>query len=534
MKSSTHYLTFVITLFLLASCIQKESSAPSSDSTESERAVSSSYKAPFFENDNRIEKIKEIAPELHELMVKNAKDKHLPGVAYGVVVDNELIVSSAIGVIDIESESPATTQSAFRIASMTKSFTAMAILKLRDEGKLSLEDPVSKYIPQMKNLEYLTSDSPTIDIENLLTMTAGFPEDNPWGDRQLDESDQMLIDLVAGGMSFSNPPSYKFEYSNTGYALLGNVISKVSGIPYQKYIKDHILKPLGMEHTYWEFDSVPKEILVKGYRWEDENWKSEPMLHDGSYGAMGGLITSIEDFSKYVSFQLSAWPPRSDPDIGPVKRSSLREMQTPQFSNLYAKARDFKGDTCAIISGYGYGLGIAKYCNGLKRVSHGGALPGFGSNYVYFPEYGIGLMAFCNLTYTSPWPFNDLAKLIFEKDDLETRKLPASDILKTRKAQIVELIKSWGPALEAQILAENFYMDMTRESYVKEMKELMEKAGPISSIGEIDAYNQLRGTFKIHTENGAVEVFYTMSPEKDPLIQMLDLELQLENQPKQP
>jgi CubicO group peptidase (beta-lactamase class C family) len=524
MKSSINCLFFIITLLLIVSCKQKESSAP--ESTASDRSVSSSYKAPLFEEDNRIEKIKEISPELHELIVKNAEEKHLPGVAYGVVVDNELIVSSATGVIDLESESPATTKSAFRIASMTKSFTAMAILKLRDEGKLSLEDPVSQYIPEMENLEYLTADSPIIDIENLLTMTAGFPEDNPWGDRQLDESDQMLMDLVAGGMSFSNPPSYKFEYSNTGYALLGNIITRVSGIPYQKYIKDNILKPLGMEHTYWEYDSVPKEILVKGYRWEDENWKSEPMLHDGSYGAMGGLITSIDDFSKYVSFQLSAWPPRSDPDNGPVKRSSLREMQTPQFSNLYAKARDFNGDTCAVISGYGFGLGIAQYCNGLKRISHGGALPGFGSNYVFFPEYGIGLMAFCNLTYTSPWPFNDMAKLIFENDSLKPRKLPPSDILKTRQAQIVELIQSWDPALEAKILAENFYLDLTRESYVKEMQELMENAGPIRSIGEIDAYNQLRGTFKIQTEHGAVEVFFTLSPEKDPLIQMLDLELE--------
>lgn len=192
---------------------------------------------------------------------------------------------------------------------MTKSFTAMAIMKLRDEGKLSLSDPVSKYIPEMSTLEYLTQDSPTIDIENLLTMTAGFPEDNPWGDRQLHEPDQMLIDLIGEGVSFSNSFSYEFEYSNTGYALLGNIVSRVSGIPFQTYININILQPLRMEQTYWEYDSVPKEQLVIGYRWEDEKWKLEPMLHDGAYGAMGGLITSIEDFSKYVSFQLSACLP---------------------------------------------------------------------------------------------------------------------------------------------------------------------------------------------------------------------------------
>ncbi len=523
MKYKTKCLACCLSFVLMIACGQKEvADAPS---IEKNRTVSDSYKAPYFEQDDRKEKIKEIAPELHELMLKHAESEHLPGVAYGVVVDNELVVSSATGVIDLESQAPATTRSIFRIASMTKSFTAMAIMKLRDEGKLSLEDPVSKYIPEMGNLEYLSSDSPEIDIENLLTMTAGFPEDNPWGDRQLDEPDRMLMDLVASGMSFSNPVSYAFEYSNTGYALLGNIISKVSGMPYQEYIKDNILKPLGMEHTYWEYDSVPPELLVSGYRWEDEKWKPEPMLHDGSYGAMGGLITSIEDFSKYVSLQLSAWPPRNDEDKGPVKRSSLREMQTPQFSNLYPKARDFNGDTCAVISGYGFGLGIAKYCNGIKRVSHGGALPGFGSNYVFFPEYGIGVMAFCNLTYTSPYPFNDIGKLIFETAGIEQRKLPVSDILKKRQEQIVELIQSWDPELEAQILAENFYMDNTRELYVKQMKEFMEKAGPIQSVGDIDPYNQLRGTFEIQGENGTVEVFFTLSPEKDPLIQMLDLSM---------
>ena len=138
------------------------------------------------------------------MIVEHAKEKNIPGIAYGIVVDNELVISAATGYLDLDTESPATTKSAFRIASMTRSFTAMAIMKLRDEGKLSLNDPVSKYIPEMSKLEYLTGDSPIIDIENLLTMTAGFPEDNPWGDRQLDETDQMLIDLVAKGISFSN------------------------------------------------------------------------------------------------------------------------------------------------------------------------------------------------------------------------------------------------------------------------------------------------------------------------------------------
>lgn len=484
---------------------------------------SESYKAPVFKNDDRKKKIRSVEAEIHNLMVKHAKEKNIPGIAYGIVVDNELILSSAIGFMDVEKKIKPTPQSSFRIASMTKSFTAMAILKLRDEGKLSLCDPVSKYIPEMGKLQYLTKDSPVIDIENLLTMTAGFPEDNPWGDRQLDENSEMLIGLVDEGISFANVPAYDFEYSNTGFALLGNIVSRVSGMPFQKYITQNILKPLGMNHTYWEYDNVPKDQLVKGYRWENGQWKLEPMLHDGAYGAMGGLITSIEDFSKYVSFHLSAWPPRNDDETGPVKRSSLREMQTPQFSRLYAKATDFNGDPCAVMSGYGFGLGISEDCRNFKQIGHGGALPGFGSNYKFFPEYGVGIMAFCNLTYTAPWPYKEIGKLLFENLDFKPRQLPVSDILKERQAQIVQLIQNWNKEMENKILAENFFLDKSREDRIKEVENLLTKAGPIETVEKIYPVNQLRGSFKIKTENGFINIFYTLTPEKDPKVQQLDI-----------
>jgi len=508
-------------LLILMSCDDEHSTKQKAGSDI--RFFSDSYKPPFFTSDNRVEKIKEIAPAIQQLIEEHARARNIPGIAYGVVVDDELVLFSATGLINLEKKIPATTQSCFRIASMTKSFTAMAIMKLRDEGKLSLSDPVANYIPEMSGLEYLTSDSPIIDIENLLTMTAGFPEDNPWGDRQLNESEQMLIDLVAEGISFSNPPSYQYEYSNTGYAILGNIVSRVSGKPYQEYIRENILHPLGMDHTYWEYDSVPENHLALGYRWENEQWKIEPMLHDGSFGAMGGLITSIEDFSKYVSFHLSAWPPRSEPDNRPVKRSTLREMHTPQYIGLYTDATDINGDPCAVVSGYGYGLVITKDCHEIKWISHGGALPGFGSNYIFFPDYGLGLMAFCNLTYTTPWPFTEIRKLLFEKTGLQPRQLPASDILIERQEQITQLIQSWDTTLEAKILAENFYLDKSREHRISEVKEILDKAGIIQSVGEIEPFNQLRGDFKLHTENGTIDIFFTLTPEKNPKVQYLNI-----------
>ncbi|MFV0594061.1 MAG: serine hydrolase domain-containing protein [Draconibacterium sp.] len=509
---------------ILCSCQPKQATIPEPENLA--QAFSASYKAPAFIRDERIEKIKQIAPEIQKSMEEHAKVKNIPGIAYGIVVDNQLIVASATGFTNLEKKIPATPSSSFRIASMTKSFTAMAIVKLRDEGKLLLSDPVSKYIPEMANLEYLTKDAPAITIKNLLTMTAGFPEDNPWGDRQLDEPDQMLVDLVEGGVSFSNVPSYQFEYSNTGYALLGNIISRVSGISFQDFITQNILQPLGMEHTYWEYDDIPGEQLAIGYRWEDEQWKLEPMLHDGSYGAMGGLITSIEDFSKYVSLHLSAWPPRNDDEIGPLKRSSLREMQTPQFPSLNANATDYNGDACPTVSGYGYGLGITEYCNGIKRVSHGGALPGFGSNYIFYPDYGVGIMAFCNLTYTAPWSLKEISRLLFETAGLKPRKLPPSDILLERQKQITQLIQHWETGLEDSILAENFYLDISREDRIAEIHKILKQVGPLKEMGEIDPENQLRGSYKIQARHGEVKIFFTLTPEKNPKVQQLNVSFQ--------
>ena len=507
-----HFLSLLAFFFLSHSAKSQDKKSETAAHT-----FSSDYQKPVFSKDQRTEKIKEILPELEAVMANYAKENHIPGISFGILVDNQLVIASSTGLLDVEKKIPAETTSVFRIASMTKSFTAMAIMKLRDEGKLSLSDPAEKFLPEMSKLKSLTQDAPVIAIENLLTMTAGFPEDNPWGDRQLDEPDQMLLELISEGISFSNVPSFQYEYSNTGYAILGYIVSIVSGQPYQEYITENILQPLGMTHTYWEIDDVPKSELAIGYRWEDEQWKLEPMLHDGAFGAMGGLITSIEDFSKYVSLHLSAWPPRNGPEEGPIKRSSLREMQTPQFPRLNSN-----GD-CAIMSGYGFGLGIYQNCNGTKWVSHGGALPGFGSNYRFFPEFGIGIMAFCNLTYTTPWPLAEIEKLLYDKGIMDPRKLPVSDILEKRKNELVILIQTGSKEIEQSILAENFFLDQSKESRYAEYKAILAQAGEIKNITPLIPQNQLRGSFRMEGENGHVSIFFTLTPEKDPKVQQLDV-----------
>lgn len=137
--------------------------------------------------------------------------EHLPGLAVGILLDGKLVHTRAFGMANLESKVPVTTTTEFRIASMSKSFVAMATMKLRDEGKLQLDDPVTKYLPEMSKVTLPTSDSPVLTIRNLMTMTSGLPEDNPWGDRQMQLDNAAIARLVGGGLSFSRTPGESYE-----------------------------------------------------------------------------------------------------------------------------------------------------------------------------------------------------------------------------------------------------------------------------------------------------------------------------------
>lgn len=518
---------YIVTLFLVfAACHRHSGNLP--PDLSSAPVFSESYRPPVFENQNRPANIIESLSGSHHHYLEALERHHLPGLAYGLVMDDSLVFFGGYGKSNLESGAEVTEHTLFRIASMSKSFTAMAILKLRDEGKLSLSDPVSSYIPEFSKLKYLTSDAPPIRIFNLLTMTAGFPEDNPWGDRFLDISDEELMKQVEKGISFSTVPSLHYEYSNLGYGLLGQIITRVTGLPYQEYITQNILHPLGMTHSYYEYEEAPADALALGYRLENNTWHAEPLLHDGAFGAMGGLITSISDFAKYVSFHLSSWPPRSDPETGPVKRSTLREMHSMYNPRYYVDPERFGEPSDPVIRAYGFGLVAMKDQQGIVEVGHNGGLPGFGSSYMFYPEHGLGIMAFSNLTYVGGTVRSANYKVIKDliaKGLFKSRKLPVSEILEIRKEQIKELLLSWDPKLEDEIVASNLYLDISREKRMQECRELLKKLGRIRGSGPMIPENQLRGNFLLLGEEKNLRVYFTLSPESDARIQWLSLEL---------
>jgi CubicO group peptidase (beta-lactamase class C family) len=503
----------------VASCLQ----TPKSSESKIE-SISEEYTTPHFEDTARISKMLKFTYVVDTIFARYARINHHPAIAYGIVVDDKLIYSNSVGYSNTEKKIRTTSKTRFRIASMTKSFTAMAILKLRDEGKLQLTDAASLYIPEMRNLKYPSRDALSISIFNLLTMSAGFPEDNPWGDRQLADTDADLLNLMKEGVSFSNNPGTAFEYSNLGYALLGKIIANISGKTYQQYVTENILKPLGMNNCGFEYSAMPADQVALGYRWEDEQWKPEALLKDGSYASMGGMICTIEDFAKYMSFLLSVTPAKNETEVGPVKRSSVREMQQPwKFRVLAPNRKDRNGELCPATGSYGFGLGWRMDCNGTILVSHSGGLPGFGSVHQLFPDLGIGVVAFSNLTYASMGvPVSNVGDTLIYLADLEKRVFPVSPILKAMQDNLVKMLTNWEDQYD-RLFAENFFPDKSKDRWKKETTALFDKIGKVKSVSPMRPENLLRGTFTIFGEKGELEVFFTLTPETKPKIQELEI-----------
>jgi CubicO group peptidase (beta-lactamase class C family) len=465
--------------------------------------------------------------DVDRIFTDYARDGHVPGMAWGIIVDGRLVHTGTFGVQDTATKAPVTPDSVFRIASMTKSFTAAAILSLRDAGKLSLEDTAETYVPELKALRYPTSDSPRITIRHLLSHATGFPEDNPWGDQQLALSDDEMSALMRQGIPFSNPPGLAYEYSNYGFAILGRIVSKVSGVPYRDYVRRQLLEPLGLSATTLDAPGVPASRLVHGYRWEDDRWKEEPPLPDGAFGAMGGMLTSLQDLARYVAWMMDAWPPRDGEDTGPLRRASRREMQQVWRSSQALTRLTPAGALQLQAGGYGYGLRVSQTCSFGHVVAHSGGLPGFGSQMRWLPEYGVGLVAMGSLTYTSWGPRFDAALDALAKTGGLVPRSPApSAALTAMRADVTRLVQQWDDALADRIAANNLYLDVAKDRRHRELDALRAKHGSCRAEGPLVAENALRGEWVMACERGAIRVAITLAPIVPPKVQYLSVRSQ--------
>ena len=495
--------------------------------------AASSAPPPRFTDPDRRAKLERAFPEIDRIVEEFATANHVPGAAWGVVIDGELAHTGVTGYRDLPSKAPVTKDSVFRIASMTKSFTAMSILKLRDEGKLSLDDPAETYVPELKALVYPTTDSAKITIRNLLSHATGFPEDNPWGDQQLADSDDQLAAMIRRGIPFSNTPAVAYEYSNYGFMILGRIVGVVSDpgtktptATYTKYVTQNVLKPLGMTSTTLEPARVPADRLAHGYRWEDGQWKNEPLLANGAGGSMGGMLTTLSDLGRYVGAFLSAWPPRDGPETGPIRRSSLREMQQVWRPAPASVVRAGSGLLFSA-GGYGFGLGVRQNCQFSTIVAHSGGLPGFGSQMRWLPEYGVGVIAFGNLTYTG-WTgtIDRVFDALSKTGGLQPRVIEPSPALMSARDAAASLVVKWDDAVADRIASPNLFRDRDKAHRRADLDDVHAKLGACSAGEGFDhVENALRGDWTMTCERGKVHVAITMAPTMPPSVQFFSVSI---------
>jgi CubicO group peptidase (beta-lactamase class C family) len=447
---------------------------------------------------------------------------HVPGLVYGVVADGRLVHVRGLGVQDLDSERPVTADSLFRIASMSKAFTALAILKLRDEGRLSLDAPAETYVPEMKRWSYPTGDSPRITVRNLLTHSAGFVEDNPWGDRQQVLSEPDFTAMLKAGVPFARAPGLAMEYSNFGYATLGRIVSNLSGMRYQDYIRREIMAPLGMGSTGYDVFASPRERRAIGYRWQAKGWLREPDMKDGAFGAMGGVETSAGDYARWVAFLLSAWPARDGPEAGPVRRATVREIVTgANFASAAMRNPAIGGTPCRQAVAYAMGWRVVDDCDLGRVVTHTGGYPGYGSVVMLLPDKGVGIFAFGSRTYGAPsLPAFRAALALQKAGAFKEAGLPVSPGL----AAAYDAARAvWRAGdIAAAPLADNMLMDRDAADWKALLADLKAEVGACPAQEGIAPVSAMEGRFAWTCAHGRIVGRVQRAPTGTVTLQALD------------
>ena len=311
-------------------------------------------------------------------------DRGLPGVAVGVVADQDLVWTAGFGFADAAAKIPMTPHTRFRMASHSKLFTATAVMQLREQGKLRLDDPITRYLPWF-TVTPSERDDPPITIEELLTHSSGLPREAGahWTTFEFPSTEQLRELMPARVAPFA--PEVRWKYSNLAYSIAGMIVEAVSGQKWADYVQREIFQPLGMNAS-----SVDQNVtgLAVGYgrRMPDGTRATTPFIDARGMAAATGVTSTVEDMARFVSAQFRNGP-RGGAQI--LSTASLREMHRVRvLENNWTQ---------------GNAIGFAVRRAGDKvYVSHGGSYPGYQTNTMLWPDGKVGVIVLTNADDSNP------------------------------------------------------------------------------------------------------------------------------------
>jgi CubicO group peptidase (beta-lactamase class C family) len=447
-----------------------------------------------------------------------------PGIAYALIAGGRVVHERGLGTIRVGDDQSPDPHTAFRIASMTKSFTAMTVLSLRDEGLLDLDDPVISFVPE---LGAGGSDAASITVRHLLTMGAGFATDDPWGDRQQDLALPEFRSLLASGVRPVLRPGDRFEYSNLGYALVGLVISAVADRSYADVVRDRVLSPLGLTETGYSPADISASTVAAGYVRRTTGWHVEPLAAVGAFAPMGGLFSTVSDLASWVDGFSGAAATR-----GVVSEVSLREMQRSQrLAGALGASESGKPPT---VTGYCFGL-VEEHGPAGRTISHSGGYPGFGSHMRWHPASGLGVIALANGTYA---PMSLVAQKAMA-ELLEALSAPAALPLPRLEGldRAEDVVRAWLAAENAdglegerlqRLWADNVERDLPWAERLIAWQSLQQEFGPLTEVAgsrrRVEAATvtwDLRRTTGGSAPETRIRVKVMMAPHDTSLVQSL-------------
>jgi CubicO group peptidase (beta-lactamase class C family) len=341
----------------------------------------------------------------HDYLKAELANRQIVGASLMVVRNSNaprVAFQDFLGQANLEKNQPVDEHTIYHWASITKTFTGIAVMQLRDRGLLSLEDPVIKYIPEMRDIHDPFGDRSEITIRHLMTHSAGFRSatwpwggDKPWQPFEPRQWSQIVAMLPYTAVEFK--PGSRYSYSNPGIIFLGRIIELLTGDDFEVYIDKNIFKPLEMYRSY--FDTTPAHLLPHrsaSYWIRDGRRQAAPFDPDtGITVSNGGLNAPLPDMAKYLGFLLGDAPKKAVYD-GVLKRASLEEMWRPQID-----IGDEGGDRVA--------MGLCFFVErreGMPLIGHSGGQNGFISHFYISPALGIGYLA----AFNTDWAVSGNAK----------------------------------------------------------------------------------------------------------------------------
>jgi serine beta-lactamase-like protein LACTB len=317
--------------------------------------------------------------KLTALIEHEVKDKQLPALSVALVDDQRVVWAKGFGFQDKDKKVPATERTVYRVGSVSKLFTDVAVMQLVEKGQLDLDAPVTAYLPDFKPV--VKPEHKPITLRMLMAHRSGLIREPPVGN-YFDPTGPTLEQTVASlnGIPLVYPPGERIKYSNAAIGVVGAVVQKVSGKPFEDAVEAAVLKPLGMAASSFRPTPVVKKDLADAVMWTYHGREFPAPTFELGMAPAGCMYSTVTDLAKFATY-LFAGGKAGDARL--LKQETIDQMFAPQFAKPDAK------------DGFGIGFHVGEL-DGLKEVSHGGAIYGFATTWSILPSEKLAVIVVCS------------------------------------------------------------------------------------------------------------------------------------------